>query len=135
MFNVRNRKALVVTCVTAMAMTGLGCAQSRGPTPAEPALGTVGGAAAGGALGSLLGRGKGRTAAIVGGALLGGIAGNQLVDKPVEQQQSEQAEAARDRAMQRQLDYERQSMLQRDEVERQLQKQRLFEQWKREQGY
>src|SRR5690606_37094382 len=94
--------------------------------------GTLGGAAAGGALGSLIGGGKGRTAAIVGGALLGGAVGNQVVDKPVEQQQRAQAEASRDREMQRRLDFERQSALQQDQVQREIEERRLFDEWRRQ---
>lgn len=108
------------------------CEAGGGAAPASPALGTLGGAAAGGALGSLVGSGKGRTAAIVGGALLGGAAGNQLVDRPVEEQQRRQAEASRDREMQRQLDFQRQSALQQDQVQREIEERRLFEQWKQE---
>jgi Putative peptidoglycan binding domain/Glycine zipper 2TM domain len=103
-----------------------------GGGPAAPALGTIGGAAAGGVLGSLVGSGSGRTAAIVGGAVLGGVAGNQLVDRPVEERQVQQAEASRDRAMQRQLDFDRQSALQRDQVQREIEERRLFEEWQRE---
>jgi outer membrane lipoprotein SlyB len=105
---------------------------SGSTAPAQPAVGTLGGAAAGGALGSMLGSGSGRTASIVGGALLGGIAGNQLVDRPVEEQQRMQAERSRDLAVQRQLDYERQSKLQADQVAREIEERRLFEEWKRE---
>src|SRR5690348_7383711 len=108
------------------------CEAGGGAAPANPALGTLGGAAAGGALGSMIGSGSGRTAAIVGGALLGGVAGNQLVDRPVEQQQRQQLEASRDRDMQRRLDFERQSMIQRDQVQREIEERRLFEEWRRE---
>jgi hypothetical protein len=106
-----------------------GCEQP-GASPAQPALGTLGGAAAGGALGSTVGSGSGRTAAIVGGALLGGIAGNQLVDRPVEQSQIAEREAARDREMQRRLDFERMSALQQEQVEREIREQRLYEEWR-----
>lgn len=109
-----------------------GCAETGGAAPASPGLGTLGGAAAGGALGSLIGGGKGRVAAIVGGAVLGGVAGNQVVDRPVEEQQRQQAEASRDRDVQRRLDYERQSALQQDQVQRQLEERQLFDEWKRE---
>jgi hypothetical protein len=103
-----------------------------GAAPAGPALGTLGGAAAGGVLGSMVGGGRGRTAAIVGGSILGGVAGNQLVDRPVEEQQRQQAEASRDRDMQRRLDFERQSALQSDQVQREIEERRLFEEWQRE---
>lgn len=110
----------------------LAACESGGAAPANPAMGTLGGAAAGGALGSMIGSGRGRTAAIVGGALLGGAAGNQLVDRPVEEQQQRQLEASRDRAMQRQLDFERQSALQQDQVQREIEERRLFEEWKQQ---
>jgi hypothetical protein len=101
-------------------------------SPGETGLGTLGGAAAGGAVGSTIGHGKANTLAIVGGALLGGALGNQAVDKPIQQQRQQQAEASRDRAMQRQLDYERQSALQQDQVRREIQEQRLYDEWKQE---
>jgi len=113
----------------AMMVALAGCEQPGGG-PAQPALGTLGGAAAGGALGSLVGSGSGRTAAIVGGALLGGIAGNQLVDRPVEQRQIADREAARDRELQRRLDFERMSALQQEQVQREIREQRLFEEWR-----
>jgi hypothetical protein len=124
-------RAMVVALVLALAACETG---GKGAAPASPGLGTLGGAAAGGALGSLIGGGKGRTAAIVGGALLGGLAGNQLVDRPVEEQQRQQAEASRDRDMQRQLDFQRQSALQQDQVQRDIEERRLFDEWKRERG-
>ena len=122
-------KAMSVCLVIAIVA---GCAEKGGTAPASPGLGTLGGAAAGGALGSLVGGGKGRVAAIVGGALLGGVAGNQVIDRPVEEQQRQQAEASRDRDMQRRLDYQRQSALQQDQVQREIEERRLFDEWKRE---
>jgi Putative peptidoglycan binding domain/Glycine zipper 2TM domain len=122
-------KALIVSLALVVAACESG---GSGGGPASPALGTLGGAAAGGALGSMVGSGRGRTAAIVGGALLGGAAGNQLVDRPVEERQRQQAEASRDREMQRRLDFERQSALQQDQVQREIEERRLFEEWQRE---
>lgn len=121
-------KALMASLALAVAA----CEAGGGGGAATPGLGTIGGAAAGGVLGSTVGGGSGRTAAIVGGALLGGMAGNQIVDRSVEEQQRQAAEASRDRAMQRQLDFERQRALQQDEVQRQIEERRLFEQWQRE---
>jgi len=121
------------TLIVSLAFVVAACeAGGGGGGPASPALGTLGGAAAGGALGSMVGSGRGRTAAIVGGALLGGAAGNQLVDRPVEERQRQQAEASRDREMQRRLDFERQSALQQDQVQREIEERRLFEEWQRE---
>jgi Putative peptidoglycan binding domain/Glycine zipper 2TM domain len=124
-------KALLVSLALVVAACESG-GGGGGAAPASPALGTLGGAAAGGVLGSMVGGGRGRTAAIVGGALLGGAAGNQLVDRPVEEQQRQQAEASRDREMQRRLDFERQSALQQDQVQREIEERRLFEEWQRE---
>ncbi len=123
-------KALIVSLALVVAACESG--GGGGGAPASPALGTLGGAAAGGVLGSMVGSGRGRTAAIVGGAVLGGVAGNQLVDRPVEEQQRQQAEASRDRDMQRRLDFERQSALQNDQVQREIEERRLFDEWQRE---
>ena len=123
-------KALIVSLALVVAACESG--GGGGGAPANPALGTLGGAAAGGVLGSMVGSGRGRTAAIVGGAVLGGVAGNQLVDRPVEEQQRQQAEASRDREMQRRLDFERQSALQNDQVQREIEERRLFDEWQRE---
>jgi Putative peptidoglycan binding domain/Glycine zipper 2TM domain len=127
-------KALLVSValVVSACESGAGGGGGGGAAPARPALGTVGGAAAGGVLGSMVGSGRGRTAAIVGGAVLGGVAGNQLVDRPVEERERQQAEASRDRDMQRRLDFERQSALQQDQVQREIEERRLFEEWQRE---
>jgi uncharacterized protein YcfJ len=126
---VRGRTGLALVALVGCGILVAGC---EGSQPSQIGLGTLGGAAAGGAIGSTIGGGKGNTLAIVGGALVGGALGNQMVDKPVQQQQQAQAEASRDRAMQRQLDYERQSALQQEQVRREIQEQQLFEEWKRE---
>jgi uncharacterized protein YcfJ len=126
---VRGRAGLSLAALVGCGILVAGC---EGSQPGQIGLGTLGGAAAGGAIGSTIGGGRGQTLAIVGGALAGGALGNQLVDKPVEQQQRAQTEASRDRAMQRQLDYERQSALQQEQVRREIEEQRLFEEWQRE---
>jgi outer membrane lipoprotein SlyB len=126
---VRGRTGLSLVALVGCGIIVAGC---EGSQPGQVGLGTLGGAAAGGAVGSTIGRGRGNTLAIVGGALVGGALGNQLVDKPAQQQQQAQAEASRDRAMQRQLDYERQSALQQEQVRREIQEQQLFEEWKQE---
>ncbi len=124
----RSSGFITVAGLLAVLMTA-GCAQS-GSGAASPGLGTLGGAAAGGVLGSLVGGGGGRTAAIVGGALLGGIVGNQAVDRPVEERQAREREAGRDREVQRRLDYERQSALQDEQVRREIEEQRMYEDWR-----
>ena len=75
--------------------------------------------------------GNSTTAMLIGGAA-GGIAGNMALDRPAEQRRQQEVEAARDAAMRRQLDYERQRALQADEVQREIEERRLFEQWQRE---
>ena len=108
-------------------------------TAVEPALaqscdkagGKVGGAVVGGATGSLFGKGSGRTAAIIGGALVGGAMGSKR-DQRAKAQCLEEQEAQKDRDMQRALDYERQRMLQEEQVRKEIEEQRLYEEWKKE---
>ena len=72
-------------------------------------------------------------AMLIGGAV-GGLAGNATIDRQAQQRQQQQVEASRDAAMQRQLDFERQRALQQADVERQIEEQRLFNEWQRSQG-
>jgi peptidoglycan hydrolase-like protein with peptidoglycan-binding domain len=46
----------------------------------------------------------------------------------------QEAEVARSAEQQRQLDYERQSQLQKEEVNKQIEDQRLFDEWKAQRG-
>ncbi len=92
--------------------------------------GKVGGAVIGGATGSMFGRKKGRTAAIIGGAIIGGALGSRR-DQRLKAQCLEERERERDRDMQRQLAYNRQALLQEDQVRKEIEEQRLFEEWKR----
>ena len=93
-------------------------------------VGTVAGAAGGAGVGRAL-FGNSTTGMLVGAAA-GGIAGNALLDRPAEQRRQQEAEASQDAAMRRQLDFERQRALQADEVQREIEERRLFEQWQRE---
>lgn len=127
------RPAAAMALVAALALGA--CAQGQNYDTGTTSLGGVGLGTGGGAgAGALLGRaiaGKhDNTLAILGGALLGGIAGNVLVDRPNEIRGQEQAQAAADQEQQRRLDYERQSALQRDQVQREIEERNLFEQWK-----
>lgn len=100
----------------------------------SPGIGTVGGAAGGGLLAGSLARNQSqsvRIAAAMGGALAGGAAGNRFIDGPQEQQRIAQAEASRDRDMNRQLEFQRQSAFQQEQVRREIEEQRLFEEWRR----
>ncbi len=93
--------------------------------------GRIGGAVIGGATGSMFGRKKGRTAATIGGALIGGTLGSRR-DQREKARCLEEREATKDRDMQRQLDYDRQRLLQEEQVRKELEEQRLYEEWKRE---
>ncbi len=93
--------------------------------------GKIGGAVIGGATGSLFGKKKGRKGAIIGGAVIGGALGARR-DKRLRARCLEEREAARDRDMQRQLDYNRQSLLQEEQVRKEIEEQRLYDEWKRE---
>ncbi len=94
--------------------------------------GKVGGAVIGGATGSMFGKGKGRKGATIGGALLGGAMGSKR-DRRAKARCLEEREAEKDRDMQRQLDYDRQRLLQQEKVRKEIEEQRLYEEWKRQQ--
>ncbi len=94
--------------------------------------GRLGGAVIGGATGSLFGRKKGRTGATIGGAVIGGALGARR-DQRAKARCLEEREAEKDRDMQRQLDYNRQSLLQEEQVRKEIEERRLYEEWKRQQ--
>ena len=93
--------------------------------------GKVGGAVIGGATGSMFGSGRGRTGATIGGALLGGAMGSRR-DQQAKARCLEEREAEKNRDMQRQLDYDRQRVLQEEQVRKEIEEQRLYDEWKRE---
>jgi Na+/glutamate symporter len=117
----------VAVLVGGIALCVAGCQQGG---TGSAGVGTVAGAAAGVGASRLL-FGNSTTGMLIGGAA-GGLAGNMALDRPAEQRRQQEVEASRDAAMRRQLDYERQRALQADEVERQIEERRLFEQWQRE---
>ena len=120
----RLRVALLV------AVTGLVLAGCATDGTGSPGVGTVAGAAGGAAAGrALFGN---STTAMLAGAAAGGLAGNMTLDRQAEQRRQQEAEASQDAAMRRQLDFERQRALQADEVQREIEERRLFEQWQRE---
>jgi hypothetical protein len=101
---------------------------------ATVALGTAG-CESGGGSGAGVGRaafGNNAGAMLIGGAV-GGLAGNMTVDRAAEDRRFQQQEATRDASAQRQLDFERQRMLQEDATQRQIQEQREFDEWRRQQ--
>ncbi len=95
--------------------------------------GKVGGAVIGGATGSMFGKKKKkrRKAAIIGGAIIGGALGSKR-DQQAKARCLQEREAAKDRDMQRRLDYDRQRLLQEDQVRKEIEERRLFEEWKKE---
>jgi hypothetical protein len=98
----------------------------------SPGVGTAAGALGGAALGRAIAGNNNNLVAILSGAALGGLAGNILGDRPSELARQQQAELARDAEQQRRLAYELQSALQQKEVRKQIEDQRLFEEWKRQ---
>ncbi len=108
-------------------------------TAVKPALaqscdkvgGKLGGAVIGGATGSMFGKKKGRKAATIGGALIGGVLGAKR-DQREKARCLQERETAKDRDMQRQLDYDRQRLLQEEQVRKEIEEQRLYEEWKKE---
>lgn len=131
----RRRPAAALALVLACGLGLAGCAGQGGGTPGygglgQPNVGTAAGAVSGAALGRAVAGRNNNLVAILGGAALGGLAGNVFLDKPSGARRTAEAEAASDREQQRRLDYERQSELQREETRRQIEEQRLFEDWK-----
>ncbi len=96
----------------------------------DKAGGKLGGAVIGGATGSMFGKKKGRKAATIGGALIGGALGAKR-DRREKARCLEERETAKDRDMRRQLDYDRQRLLQQEHVRKEIEEQRLYEEWKR----
>jgi len=93
--------------------------------------GKIGGAVLGGAVGSMFGRKKGRKGAKIGGALIGGALGARR-DRRAKARCLQEREAAKDRDMQRQLQYDRQRLLQQEQVRNEIEEQRLYEEWRRQ---
>ncbi len=113
-----------------------GCSNSAGTV--NPALaqacdkagGKFGGAVIGGAAGSMFGHGKGRIGAVLVGSLIGGVMGS-IRDQRAKARCLEEREASKDRDMQRRLDYDRQRLLQEEQVRKELKERRLYEEWQK----
>lgn len=103
-------------------------------SPSGIGIGTGGGVAAGALAGRALAGQHNNTLAMLGGALLGGVAGNVLVDRPNQIRGDQQQQANANADVQRKLDYDRQSQLQQAQVQKDIQEQNLYEEWKRERG-
>ena len=104
-----------------------GCESGSG----GPGIGTAAGATAGAGAGRAIFGGS-TSAMLIGGAV-GGLAGNMTVDRANEDRAWQRQQATQDAAMQRQLDFERQRALQQDQLRRDNEQQRLFEEWQRQQ--
>jgi hypothetical protein len=128
------RSGCVVLLTGALALVG--CASdSNGIGGSGFGGGTLAGAAGAGTLAGVATRHNSpvvQTAAILGAAALGGFLGNQYVDKPNQQQAAAQRTAQQDAEYQRKLDYERQSALQAEQTKKEIEEQRLYEEWKRQ---
>ena len=124
-----NRKSGLVLATIASAALLLTACES-GPDTASPGMGTVGGAAVGAGAGRLL-FGNSTTGMLIG-AGVGGLAGNMTLDRSAEDRRRQEQAATADADMRRQLEFERQRTLQEEETRRQIEEQRLFEEWRRE---
>ncbi len=78
----------------------------------------------------MFGKGKGRRGAALGGALIGGAMGARR-DRQAKAHCLQEREAEKDRDVQRQLAYDRQSLLQEEKVRKEIEERRLFEEWQR----
>lgn len=129
--NVRRTPVAMAALAGILALSLAAC-ESGGSGTSSAGVGTVGGAAIGAGAGRLL-FGNSTTGMLIG-AGVGGLAGNMTVDRQAEENAAAQRQAEQDAAMQRQLDFERQQALQAEETRRQIEEQRLFEEWRRQQG-
>jgi Na+/glutamate symporter len=125
---IMTRAKLAVALLIGSAVLTLASCEHGGTGSAG--VGTVAGAAGGAGVGRAL-FGNSTTGMLIGAAA-GGLAGNMALDRQAEQRRQQEAEASQDAAMRRQLDFERQRALQADEVQREIEERRLFEQWQRE---
>jgi hypothetical protein len=121
--------AILLVGVATLALAG--CEQGGSGT-GSPGLGTAAGAVAGVGASRLL-FGNSTTAMLLGGAA-GGLAGNMTLDRQQEERQRKQAVERRRTEQQLQLDFERQRALQAEQTRIDIEEQRLFNQWRRQQG-
>ncbi len=130
-----NRSRICGGLITCILLAGIlisgGAVKPALAQACDQARGRLGGAVIGGATGSMFGSGRGRTGAVIGGALLGGALGSRR-DQQAKARCLQEREGAKDRDMQRQLDYDRQRILQDDQVSKVIEEQRLYEEWKKQ---
>ena len=98
----------------------------------SPGIGTAAGAVAGVGAGRVL-FGNSTSAMLIGGAA-GGLAGNMTLDRAREQRQRTEAIENRQMEQQLQLDMDRQRALQAEQTRVEIEEQRLFNEWRRQQG-
>lgn len=121
---------LKIAALAVVAGASLAGCETTGGGTASAGVGTLGGAAAGaGVSRAIFGD---STSGMLIGAAAGGLAGNMTLDRQAENRRIQEAEASRDASARRQLDFERQRALQDEEVRREIEERRLFEQWQRE---
>ena len=120
--------AILLAGVATLALTG--CEQGGGT--GSPGLGTAAGAAAGVGASRLL-FGNSTSAMLLGGAA-GGLAGNMTLDRQQEERKQKQAVQNRKTEQQLQLDFERQRALQAEQTRIEIEEQRLYNEWRRQQG-
>jgi hypothetical protein len=125
-----SRARLKLSLLGIVAGLALASCENAGGGTASAGIGTIGGAAAGaGASRAIFGN---STSGMLIGAAAGGLAGNMTLDRQAENRRIQEVEASRDASARRQLDFERQRALQDEEVRREIEERRLFEQWQRE---
>ncbi len=130
MDNTKTRRLSLSGAAGALLIASLaiaGCESGSG----GPGIGTVGGAAAGAGAGRAIFGGS-TSAMLIGGAV-GGMAGNMTVDRANEDRAWQRQQATQDANMQRQLDFERQRALQQEQIRRDNEQQRLFQDWQQQQ--
>ncbi|MFO1073264.1 MAG: hypothetical protein U1E17_11465 [Geminicoccaceae bacterium] len=125
-----NRGRLAAIMMGAATLALAGCMDGGGS--GSPGVGTAAGAAAGAGAGRML-FGNNTTGMLIGGAA-GGLAGNVTLDRQAEERRRQQAVQDRQTNQQLQLDFERQRALQAEQTRIEIEEQRLFQQWQREQG-
>jgi hypothetical protein len=70
---------------------------------------------------------------LIGGAA-GGLAGNMALDRPAEDRRRQEQVQNQRTSQQLQLDFERQRALQQEQTRIEIEEQRLFREWQRQQG-
>lgn len=128
MSNTMTRRFSLSATAGVLLLAGLaiaGCESGSG------GIGTAAGAAAGAGAGRAIFGGS-TSAMLIGGAV-GGMAGNMTVDRANEDRAWQRQQATQDANMQRQLDFERQRALQQEQLRRDNEQQRLFNEWQQQQ--